>query len=126
MEFHIKHIIVIQTTAKQLLYEVEWRNIMAEQVLIQFRADKALKQEVTEIYESLGMDLPTALRMFMNKSKMVKGVPFDVRLPENTVTRAEAMRTFEDLRAQASDIPEMTLEEINAEISAARAERKKR
>ena len=126
MEFHIKHIIVIQTTAKQLLYEVEWRNIMAEQVLIQFRADKALKQEVTEIYESLGMDLPTALRMFMNKSKMVKGVPFDVRLPENTVTRAEAMRTFEDLRAQASDLPEMTLEEINAEISAAGAERKKR
>lgn len=126
MEFHIKHIIVIQTTAKQLLYEVEWRNIMAEQVLIQFRADKALKQEVTEIYESLGMDLPTALRMFMNKSRMVKGVPFDVRLPENTVTRAEALRAFEDLRAQASDLPEMTLEEINAEISAARAERKKR
>ncbi|MCM1204405.1 MAG: type II toxin-antitoxin system RelB/DinJ family antitoxin [Bacteroidales bacterium] len=54
-----------------------------------FCADKALKQEVKEIYESLGMDLPTALRMFMNKSKMVKGVPFDVRLPENTVTRAE-------------------------------------
>lgn len=126
IKFDIKHIIVLKTTAKQLLYEVEWRHIMAEQVLIQFRADKALKQEVTEIYESLGMDLPTALRMFMNKSKMVKGVPFDVRLPENTVTRAEAMRAFEDLRAQASDLPEMTLEEINAEIAAARAERKKR
>ena len=126
IEFHIRHIIVIQTNAKQLPYEVKWRNIMAEQVLIQFRADKALKQEVTEIYESLGMDLPTALRMFMNKSKMVKGVPFDVRLPENTITRAEAMRAFEDLRAQASALPEMTLEEINAEISAARAERKKR
>ena len=36
---------------------------MADQVLIQFRADKALKQEVAEIYESLGMDLPTAFRM---------------------------------------------------------------
>ena len=126
MEFHIKHIIVIQTTAKQLLYEVEWRNIMAEQVLIQFRADKALKQEVTEIYESLGMDLPTALRMFMNKSRMVRGVPFDVRLTENMVTRSEAMRAFDDLRAQASDLPEMTLEEINEEISVARAEREKR
>ncbi len=44
---------------------------MAEQVLIQFHADKALKQEVTEIYESLGMDLPTALRMFMSKSRFV-------------------------------------------------------
>lgn len=126
IEFHIRYIIVIQTTAKQLLYEVKWRHIMAEQVLIQFRADKALKQEVTEIYESLGMDLPTALRMFMNKSRMVRGVPFDVRLTENTVTRAEAMRAFDDLRAQASDLPEMTLEEINEEISAARAEREKR
>lgn len=99
---------------------------MAERVLIQFRADKALKQEVTEIYESLGMDLPTTLRMFMNKSKMVNGIPFEIRLPENTVTRTEAMRAFDDLRAQASDLPELTLEEINAEIAAVRAERKKR
>lgn len=99
---------------------------MAEQVLIQFRADKKLKQEVTDIYESLGMDLPTALRMFMSKSRIVKGIPFDVKLPENTITRAEAMKAFEDLRMQAAELPEMTLEEINAEISAARAERKKR
>lgn len=126
IKFDISHIIVWKITTKQLLYEVRWRYIMAEQVLIQFRADKALKQEVTEIYESLGLDLPTALRMFMKKSKVVRGVPFDVRLPENTVTRAEAMRAFEDLRVQASDLPELTLEEINAEIAAARAERKKR
>ena len=99
---------------------------MAEQVLIQFRADKKFKQEVTDIYESLGMDLPTALRMFMSKSRIVKGIPFDVKLPENTITRAEAMKAFEDLRMQAAELPEMTLEEINAEISAARAERKKR
>ena len=45
--------------------------IMAEQVLIQFRADKTLKQEVAEIYETLGMDLPTDFRMFMIRSKMV-------------------------------------------------------
>ncbi len=36
---------------------------MADQVLIQFCTDKALKHEATEIYESLGMDLPTALRI---------------------------------------------------------------
>ena len=60
--------------------------------MIQFRADKKLKQEVTEIYDSLGIDLSTALRMFMNKIKMVKGIPFDVRLSENAVTRTEAMK----------------------------------
>ena len=47
---------------------------MADQVLIQFRADKTLKQEVSEIYEQLGMDLPTAFRMFMKRTKQVRGL----------------------------------------------------
>ena len=98
---------------------------MAEQVLIQFRADKALKQEVTEIYEKLGMDLPTAFRMFMAKSKMVKGLPFEATLPEQTITRVQAKNAFYELRRQAADVPEMSLEEIDAEISAVRAERKR-
>ncbi|MCI9486884.1 MAG: type II toxin-antitoxin system RelB/DinJ family antitoxin [Lachnospiraceae bacterium] len=98
---------------------------MAEQVLIQFRADKELKQEVAEIYERLGMDLPTAFRMFMTKSKMMKGLPFEARLPEQTITRAEAKNAFYELRRQATDVPEMSLEEINAEIASVRAERKR-
>ena len=99
--------------------------VMAEQVLIQFRADKALKQEVTAIYEALGMDLPTAFRMFMTRSKMVKGLPFEATLPETNVTRAEALNAFYALREQAADIPEMSLDEVNAEIEATRAERKR-
>lgn len=98
---------------------------MAEQVLIQFRADKALEQEVTEIYEQLGMDLATAFRIFMAKSKMVKGLPFEATLTGQTITRAEAKNAFYELRRQAADVPEMSLEEINAEILAVRAERKR-
>ena len=49
---------------------------MAEQVLIQFRADKELKQEVADIYEQLGMDLPTEFRMFMVRIRIVIGLPF--------------------------------------------------
>ena len=97
---------------------------MAEQALIQFRADKALKQEVSEIYESLGMDLTTAFRMFMVRSKAVRGLPFPAVMPDDMITHAEALSAFEQLRKQAADVPEMTLDEINAEISAARAERK--
>ncbi|MGN0455437.1 MAG: type II toxin-antitoxin system RelB/DinJ family antitoxin [Acutalibacteraceae bacterium] len=97
---------------------------MAEQALIQFRADKALKQEVTEIYEALGMDLPTAFRMFMTRTKQVRGLPFDAKLPENTITAAEALNAFDELRKQAADVPEMTLDEINAEIAEVRAARK--
>ena len=99
---------------------------MAEQALIQFRADKALKQEVSEIYESLGMDLSTAFRMFMVRSKAARGLPFPAVMPDDMITHTEALSAFEQLRKQAADVPEMTLDEINAEISAARAERKAR
>ena len=94
---------------------------MSEQVLIQFRADKNLKQEVSEIYESLGMDLPTAFRMFMSMSKMVKGIPFSVTIPEGAVTRTDAISAFKRMRANSE---EMTLEEINGEIKATRNETK--
>ena len=99
---------------------------MAEQVLIQFRADKALKQEVTEIYERLGMDLPTAFRMFMERTRMVRGLPFPAVLPDTRMTRIEAQKAIDDLRAEAAGLPEMSLDEINAEIRASRAERKPR
>ena len=95
---------------------------MSDQVLIQFRADRSLRQEVAQIYETMGMDLPTAFRMFMVRSKLVRGLPFEATLPP--ITRAEAVRAFYDLREQAADVPEMTLDEINEEIAAARAERK--
>ena len=99
---------------------------MAEQVLNQFRSDKALRDDCVAIYEALGMDLNTAFRMFMERTRMVRGLPFPATLPENRMTREEARRAIDDLRAEAAGLPEMTLEEINAEISAARAESRKR
>lgn len=98
---------------------------MAEQVLVQFRADKALKQEVSDIYNQLGMDLPTAFRMFMAKSKQVRGLPFDAVLPEPN-SREDFRAAFNALREDAADTPDMPLEKINAEISAARSKSKRK
>ncbi len=98
---------------------------MAEQVLVQFRADKSLKEEVADIYNQLGMDLPTAFRMFMAKSKQVRGLPFDAVLPAQSVNRDDFRSAFSALREEATDTPEMSLEEINAEISATRSKRKR-
>ena len=97
---------------------------MSDQVLIQFRADKALKQDVADIYNQLGMDLPTAFRMFMAKSKQVRGLPFEAVLPE-TENRSDFKAAFNALREEAADLPEMSIEEINAEIAAARSKRKR-
>ena len=90
---------------------------MAEQVLVQVRVDKALKEEVSEIYEMLGLDLPTAIRL-------ERGLPFTTRLPKETITRPEALDALDALFQQASGAPDMTQDEINAEIAAVRAARK--
>lgn len=97
---------------------------MAEQVLNQFRSDKALREECAAIYEAMGMDLNTAFRMFMERTRMVRGLPFPAVLPSDKMTRTEAKAAIDRMRQETVDMPEMTLDEIDAEISAARAERK--
>ena len=97
---------------------------MAEQVLNQFRSDKALREECVAIYEAMGMDLNTAFRMFMERTCMVRGLPFPAVLPENKMTRKDAQAAIDALRKEAENLPEMTLDEINEEIRSARAERK--
>ena len=100
---------------------------MSEQVLNQFRCDKKLREDCVSIYEAMGMDINTAFRMFMERTRMVNGLPFPAVLPQNRkMTRIEAKKVLDDLREEASGLPEMSLEEINAEIAAVRQERKNR
>ena len=96
---------------------------MSEQVMNQFRSDRQLREDCVAIYESLGMDLNTAFRMFMERTR---GLPFPAVLPESKMTRADARNVIESLRREAADAPEFSLDEINAEIKAAREERKAR
>jgi DNA-damage-inducible protein J len=97
---------------------------MTKQSLIQFRAEEELKREVTDIYAALGMDLPTAFRMFMTRTKIVRGLPFSAQLPEGYLTRSEAEEAFDKLRSEAASLPDMSQVEINAEIAAARNAKK--
>lgn len=97
---------------------------MAEQVLNQFRSDKELREEYVAIYGSLGMDLNTVFRMFMEHKRMVRVVPFPAILPAARMARIGAKKAIDDLRAETADLPEMSLDEINIENLASRVERK--
>lgn len=66
-----------------------------------------------------------SLQSLSRRCKRVKGLPFEATLPETIITRAEAKNAFYELREQAADVPEMSLDEINVEISVVRAERKR-
>ena len=100
---------------------------MSEQVLNQFRCDKKLREDCVAIYEAMGMDLNTAFRMFMERTRMVRGLPFPAILPQETrMTKTEARAAIHELRDEAKGFKEMSLDEINAEIKAARQERRNR
>lgn len=92
---------------------------MASSVM-QIRVDEQLRNEAAELYERLGIDLPTAVRMFMKRSIMVNGIPFSMTLPKNSQEKAMvAMKEIQD-SAEQNGLTEMTLDEINAEITEAR------
>ena len=61
---------------------------MAAQTLIQVRVDKPLKDEVSEVFASLGLDVSTAIRIFLQRCWAVKGIPFDLKLSESERVRA--------------------------------------
>ena len=93
--------------------------------LLQLRIDDNLRKEATEVYSRLGLDLPTAIRIFLTRSVQVQGIPFSMTLPKDdykATSGLAAMRRM-SLSAEKSEISNMTLDEINAEISAVRSGR---
>ena len=95
--------------------------------IIQFRIDDNLKNEATEIYEALGIDLSTAMRMFLKRSVAVKGIPFSMVLSDNELVSMKALRAMTEMQniSEENGLSDMSLDDINAEIAAARSERKK-
>ncbi len=96
--------------------------------VMQVRVDDDLKAKATAVYEELGIDLPTAIRMFLKRSVIVNGVPFSMTLPKSEYRAERAVRAMQSLSdaARENGTAEMTLDEINAEIASTRAERKAR
>ena len=83
--------------------------------LVQFRTEDTSRIKAASICEQLGIDLPTYLRACIARLIQENGIPFSMKLepkPENKGLQAmkEASRIAADL----------SLDEINAEIAAAR------
>lgn len=96
--------------------------------LMQFRVDDELKAQATKVCEELGIDLPTALRIFMKRTVIANGIPFSMTLPKKDYKDSRAVRALFQLsdEAKKNGTANMTLEEINAEIDAVRRERAER
>jgi DNA-damage-inducible protein J len=90
--------------------------------VMQVRVDDDLRAKAAAVYEELGIDLPTAIRMFLKRSVVVNGVPFSMTLPKQEYRAERAMQSLSEA-AQQNSTADMSLDEINAEIAASRADR---
>ena len=73
------------------------------------------------------MNTSTAINIFARTVVRERRIPFEISSPVPEITREGAMNAFLQLREQAKNngISDMSLADINKEIKAARAERKK-
>lgn len=48
----------------------------------QIRIDENLKKQATELFSQLGMDMSSAMNIFLRQCVMRGGLPFDVAIPQ--------------------------------------------
>lgn len=67
---------------------------MAKEAMIRARIEPQLKAEVEDIFEELGLSITEAVTLFYKQVKLNRGLPFEVRIPNETT-----LKTFQDTDA---------------------------
>lgn len=85
--------------------------------VVQIRMDSELRDSATKTFDALGLDLPTAIRIFLKKSVAVQGLPFEVRAEVPNEETRRAMENAErgiGLSRSFSSVAEL-MEDLNAD-----------
>lgn len=94
------------------------------------RMDTQIKKQFDALCQQFGMSSNTAINIFVNQVVRSRSIPFTVSIetPKDDLIRQRALEAFrmQRERAERGETPDLTLDEINEEIRAARRERKER
>ena len=91
---------------------------------LQIRIDDNLKEQAIALFDRLGLDLPTAVRIFLKRAVLENGVPFELKdSPRVSMKGLELLAAIND-KAVNDGVAGMSEEEIEKEIAAARAEKR--
>lgn len=76
--------------------------MQSAQAMIQIRIDKELKDQAAKVFGKIGIDIPTAVRMFFKATVREQRLPFSTRLANDVITlemnEAEAEKLMENIR----------------------------
>ena len=93
--------------------------------VVNVRVDQNVKNEIEKLFDSLGMNISTAVNIFFKQCLMEQGLPFQpkIKYNENMRARKEFLTAIDEAHkhAIAGGLSEdMSLDDINALISEAR------
>jgi len=70
--------------------------------VLQTRVDTKTKQEAERLFESLGLDMTTAIRLFLRQAINQQRIPFDIVPPQYNFTE-ETLSAIEEARRISKD-----------------------
>ena len=95
------------------------------QTAMTVRIDNQQKAKFDSLCEQFGMSANTAINIFVRQVIRLRRIPFIISAAESDEDiRAKAIQTIKEIREDAQSRPELTLDEINAEINAVREARR--
>jgi len=85
--------------------------MVASKVRTNVYLDSEMKAKAKEIFKHYGVSLSDAINMFLTQSVMERGLPFEMKIPND-----ETIRAIEDARAGING-ETITMEELEKESS---------
>lgn len=80
------------------------RNKMAVTTPTQIRIEENTKKEAVELLEGLGLNLSEAVNMFLRQVILRRGIPFEIKYPEETREfRPEVIEAMEEAKKISRD-----------------------
>ena len=59
-------------------------NSAMQDAVVRARIDAGLKADTEKVFANLGMDMTSAIRIFLNQVRLHQGLPFSVTMPDNS------------------------------------------
>ena len=70
---------------------------------IAVRVDDELKKEATLIFNELGLDMSTAVKLFLKQSVLTRSIPFELSLKDKEYSKEELEQAKKDIQRLAKE-----------------------
>lgn len=97
-------------------YSVKERGDIMSTTPTQVRIDTDIKQQVTALFENLGLDMSSAVNMFLHQCVLRGGLPFTVEMPQYSTKTLEAMAEAKRISSDSSVKGYTDMEQLKAAL----------